>query len=350
MTPETPDLPPLPSLHHNGALDADNWRPSHDNLRDRFSTITPEVDDLVGWRYAAWRVHEIRPYLDHDLTDQQRQELDAVAAHIPEDRRQLVYARRRPFHLVLRHHNGPLIIKPGEEKGFVRLHDGTREISFTSWPHKQRWNVLPDPYRTCSCHGHIWPCQDYDQTVLAAHQARKMDRLMATAQPGTCAHCLEPISTRQRTVTFPEASRFVPGAPGPTFHAGRAACWQAAEEYERAGRLTDNPDIARLASCPGIRFIHEAHHLHAEQRIECTAGPFCTQLHGPAGYRNDTPCWYRVELAGNEGAYARPSFDCGYRSGSDRACIGGDLSSGGTSISPVAADLLWETSHRNGRR
>ncbi|MFG1846739.1 hypothetical protein [Micromonospora carbonacea] len=336
---------PLPGLHNNGAQDPDQWAPARSNRRDSYGCTRPEVGDLVAWRYAAWLVHETRPYLDVDLTDKRQAKLDASVAPLTGEKRDLAYARNRPFHLVLRHHNGPLIIKPGEERGFIRLHDGTREIHFTSWPHRNQWHRLPDPYQTCSCHGHPWPCQEIDRAVLTQHQLRKMDRLMATAQPGVCAHCLEPITTRQKTVTFPEESRLVPGAPGPTFHAGRAACWGGAEEYERAGRLADNPDVPRIASCPGITFIHERHGMPAEQRIECTAGPFCTGLHGPSGYRQETPCWNRVELAGNEGAYARPGFDCGYR-GRGGGCIGGDLSGGGTSLSPVAGDLLWEAQQR----
>ncbi|MEV5211365.1 hypothetical protein AB0K35_28215 [Micromonospora sp. NPDC053740] len=337
---------PLPSLHNNGAQDPDRWAPSTSNRRDSYGCTHPEAGDLVAWRYAAWLVHEIRSYLDVDLTDKQREKLDASVANLTGEKRALALSRNRPFHIVLRHQAGPLIIKSGEERGFIRLHDGTREVSFTSWPRQTQWHRLPDPYQACSCHGHPWPCQDRDRMVLTQHQMRKMDRLMATAQPGVCAHCLEPITTRQKTVTFPEESRFVPGAPGPTFHAGRAASWQGAEEYERAGRLVDNPDVPRLASCPGIRFIHEQHSMPTEQRVECTAGAFCTGLHGPAGYRQDAPCWHRVVLAGNEGAYARPSVDCGYRARG--TCLGGDLSGGGASLSPTAADLLWENKARRG--
>ncbi|WP_328344848.1 hypothetical protein [Micromonospora sp. NBC_00421] len=338
---------PLPSLYNNGAQDPDQWKPSNGNRRESLGCAHPEAGDLVAWRYGAWLVHEIRPYLDVDMTDKQQAKLDASVARLSGEQRSIALIRNRPFHIVLRHQAGPVIIKPGEEKGFKRLHDGTREVSFTSWPGRYKWHRLPDPYQTCSCHGHPWPCQERDRQVLTQHQLRKMDRLMATAQPGVCANCLEPISTRQKAVTFPEESRLVPGAPGPTFHAGRAECWGAAEKYERGGRLSDNPDVARLASCPGIRFIHERHGMPTEQRIECTAGPFCTGLHGPAGYRQDAPCWDRVDLAGNEGAYARPSFDCGYR-GRGGGCLGGDLSGGGTSISPIAGDLLWEERRRQG--
>jgi hypothetical protein len=336
---------PLPDLYDNGAVNPNNWRPDRANLREPFGWAWPEPGDMIGWRYAAWRVREVQPVQDVDLTDEQRERLDASVAHLSPAGREAGLARNRPLHLLLRHVSGPLIIKDGEEAGFKRLHDGSHEISFTSWPHRRRWPRLLEPHRVCSCHGHVWACQDYDRTVLAAHQASRLDQLMATAQPGVCAHCLEVVTTHQRTITFPEESRYVPGAPGPTFHAGRAACWAAAEKYERDGRLADNPDVTRLASCPGVRFIHERHGMPAADRLECTAGPFCTGQHGPAGHRQDIPCWHQVPLAANRGAYARPDADCGYR-GANGPCLGSDLSSGGSSISPTAADILWEQRQR----
>ena len=334
-------LEPMPSLHNNGALDPDQWAPSYDNRNGNSRRL--QDGDLVAWRYGAWRVIETCTVEDVDLSERSRQRLyDWVGGFVPEARESRL-AQARPQDVVLCHESGPLLLKPGEPN--QTLHDGRRTVHFRSWPLRHTWNVLPDPYRTCSCHGHIWPCQEIDRNVLAAHHARKMNRLMATADPGVCAHCLEPISTRQKSLTFPEPSRFVPGAPGPTFHAGRASCWGAAEDYERTGRLADNPEVVRLASCPGIRFLHESTSLRAEQRLECTAGPFCTGHHGPSGYRQDAPCWHLVQLAGNEGAHARPGFDCGY-STTVRRCLGLDLSSGGTSLSPIAADILWDAHRR----
>lgn len=335
----------LPSLYHNGAVDPDRWEPDRGTYHNR---TRPQVGDLVAWRYAAWRVQSVTPIEDYDLTDSQQKQL---AGFKPEFRE-----RHRPFHIVLRHHSGPVHIKPGETAGFKKLHDGSREVSFTSWPHRRAWPVLTDPYMTCSCHGHIWPCETRDQMVVAAHQAAQMDRLLITTTPGVCAACREPITDRQKSLTFPEPSLLVPGAPGPTFHAGRGDCWASAETYERNGRLVADPYLPRLASCPGIRFIHEAQHLTGAGRIDCTAGPDCTGHHGPAhrdrgGRSTNPPCWHKIQLVGNEGGYARPSFDCGYRGGPHgESCLGGDMSSGGTSISPTGADILWETRREAHRR
>jgi hypothetical protein len=331
---------PLPSLYRNGALDPDNWSPESANLKYGAGRGLAEEGDLVGWRYGAWRVVEARVVDDTDLTPETVARLDRLVNGLRPEFRDKARWRNRPRRIVLRHESGPLILKPGEPA--KTLHDGAVTLHFgTSFDANLAWSVLTDPYRVCSCHGHIWPCQDYDRDVLAQHEARKTEKLYATTDPGVCAHCLEAITTRQKTITFPEESRLVPGAPGPTFHAGRAACWGAAEKYEREGRLTDNPEVLRIASCPGVRFIHEARNLPTDRRLDCTAGPHCTGHHGPAGYRQDPPCWFRVMVAANNGAYPRPSFDCGYHDGHG-TCLGADMSGGGSSISPIAADLIWD--------
>lgn len=328
------DREPTPGLYGNGAVDPDLWAPRYDNHR---SVANVEVGDLVAWRYGAWRVIEVRPIDDVDLTDRQREQLDEATRRAPAALGAAYREWARPRHTILRHESGPLITKPGE-RGPKRLHDGTRVVSLTK-RHGGLWSLVPEPYMACSCHGHIWPCEEIDQTAMAAAAAKQMDRAMATTHPGVCAACLEPITTRQKTVTFPEESRLVPGAPGPTFHAGRAACWYAAERYERNGRLKDNPDVTRIASCPGVRFIHEAGGMPTAQRVECTAGPACTGHHGPAGYRRDIPCWHQVDYAANRDAYARPNTDCGYRSGG-RCCLGQHITGGGAT-NEIAGDLLW---------
>ncbi len=330
-------------LYRNGARNPNLWEPGLDNRRDDTwrGCPRPEEGDLIAWRYAAWRVHEIRLIQDVDLTGEQQERLAKYLANVKPEDVATVRAQVMPFHLVLRHERGPVIIQPGEAKAFSRLRDGsnTYQISFTSWPRRRTWVRLPEPYRVCSCHGDPWPCQEIDRKRVADVELARFQKLELAHTAGVCANCREAITTRQKTITFPEPSVLLPGAPGPTFHAGRSACWAAAEEYERRHRLADQPGIARLASCPGIRFIHEGLKVPSDRRVECTAGTDCTGLHGPT--QSEVPCWHRVDLVANEGGYARPSFDCGYRQPGVRECIGADMSSGGTSISPTAADILW---------
>jgi hypothetical protein len=71
---------------------------------------------------------------------------------------------------------------------------------------------------------------------------------------------------------------------------------------------------------------------------------------GLHGHHREPPCWHVVQLAGDEGAYARPNTDCGYWQEPDRRCLGSDLSSGAGAINAIAADLLWETRQRAKQR
>lgn len=293
------------------ALESPNeWRPL---MGGKETVQRPNVGDLVGWRYAAWRVTEVRVRADSDLTDEDHKTLKIWK---PAYRDQ-----HRPFTAVLRHESGPLLVEQGQ---YQRLHDGTITIHLgkKTAGRGPNWHILGDRYPCCSCCGHPWPCREYDRDQLAAAEGKRLDEAMRTTDPGVCAGCLEPITTRQKAITFPEESLIVPGAPGPTFHAGRGACWHAAERYERDKRLVTYPDVARIASCPGLLF----HHL-ADSREECTAENACTGAHGPAGVRRTLACVTRSHIATNDGCYPRPPSDCGYDAGYGR-CLGADLSLG----------------------
>lgn len=337
------------NLYSNGSVDPDRWAPSYDNLRDGLRGFIPKVGDLIAWRYASWRVLEADEVREVDLSDEDRER--AGFADTDRDGNPVHPIRVKaalPWNIVLCHETGPLLLKNDERT--QRLHDGRRTGHARYWPYRSRWHILREPYRACSCHGHVWPCQEIDQAAWAAVDAAKFERVEAGHADGVCFACREPISIRQKFLKFPEPSRLLPGAPGPTFHAGRRDCWYAAEQYERSGRLAENPDVARLASCPGIRFIHEKHGMPPAQRVECTAGPACTGHHGPAGAHPENLCWQRVDLgvAGLDGkpVSARPELDCGYRAG-PRACRGADMSAGVATLNPTAADLIWEHQRRN---
>lgn len=271
--------------------DPDRWSTSRCE-GTRLVSRRPRVGEVVGFRYSAWRVTEVRSVPDVDLTDAEQ--------------RRVASGWRHPCDIELLHLAGPMI--DGEDQVVVRNHGVL-------------WTWLGERFRTCSCHGHPWPCQDYDRDVLVATLNRDTRRKLAGAGPGVCAACCQPITARQRTVAFPEPSLIVPGAPGPTFHAARLECWLDALRYETEQRIPAHPTVTRLVSCPGIRFVHElgGHH-------ECTAGPACTGLHDPAGSRRDiepncfTSTW---KLADPAAGYPRPLTDCGYRRGT-LVCLGSE--------------------------
>jgi hypothetical protein len=250
----------------------------------------PRTGEVIGYRYSAWRVTGVRVMADVDLVDV---ELDRMSRGGP-----------RPYDLELTHLAGPRL--DGRDRIVVQG-DGI------AWP----W--LGERFQTCSCHGHPWPCQDYDRDVLALTLGAKARRELAGATPGVCAACREEVTGRQQRLVFPEPSLIVPGAPGPTFHARRSQCWWGAHEYETKLRLASYPEADRLASCPGAGFVHEV-----GLRFECTAGPACTGLHGPLP-KDRSNCATRTytDLVGAPG-YKRPISDCGYRP-SWGACLGAEV-------------------------
>jgi hypothetical protein len=252
----------------------------------------PAVGSRVGWRYAVWQVTEVRVRSEVDYTDADRQTLTRLLPQVRE--------QRRPYTVVLRHERGPVLV----DQQFLRtLHDGTATVHISIRAGgSPTWWVMADRYQTCSCHGHPWPCLDYDRDRLVEKAARQFDRDMLGAQPGWCAACGEPITRRQKSLTFPEPSLIVPGAPPPEFHT-RRDCWYGAVEYERKLRIPTYPDAARLVSCPGQAFEHE------DGSADCSAGAGCTGHHGAPGHpRNAESCGSPPGVLGD----ARPSRRCGY--------------------------------------
>lgn len=283
-------------------VDPDRWMPDGAAYHRHMQA---KVGLKVAWRYAVWRIVDIRERAEADWTDDDRAYLARQPAEF----------RKPPRVIVLKHLNGPKLTDP-EDFGL----DGELHLLEPARNH-HLWTGVNKRYPVCSCHGHPWPCMEWDRDRLVAGQAQRTERLLAGAQPGVCASCREPIRARQRSVTFPEPSLLVPGAPGPTYHTGRQECWLAAWQYEREQRMPAHPEATRLVSCPGTAVIHEI-----GLWVECNAGPACTGLHDVWGARKPTSgtCATRVRKSWDLAAgYHRPMTDCGYRSRAV-ACLGAE--------------------------
>lgn len=286
--------------------DIAEWRPSARGIgRPRVARHGP--GDLVGLYYATWQVVDVTPVEDYDLSDDERRHMGLFKPDARES--------RRPYYVVLRHERGPLLVPT------KRLHDGVHTLHLRlneggSLP------ALPDRYPVCSCHGDPWPCRDQVRDWAAEQEGVRLERLLASVAPGVCAGCLEPITHRQDKLSFPEEHALIPGAPGPTYHAGRAECWWSARRYETEHRLRLDPDAERLASCPGHAYYHAL-----GGTLDCTAGDLCTGHHGPIrkgrrrkriaalGYPeifDDASCFTRVYELGRP-EQVMPLVDCGFR-------------------------------------
>lgn len=221
-------------------LDPARWTP---NAIRRQVGPRPEPGDLIGHKYAAWRVVEVNPVTDADLNEQQRHNMALRKPGYQE--------LCRPYYLVLAHTNGPILAR------VQVLDDGTKTLHVAvDRPDWTRVHIMPERYQTCSCHGHPWPCQGEMQDRVAARGVAAMEAL-ASKVPGCCWCCNEPITHRQHTVDYPGDNVDLPGGPSVRFHL-RRSCYYSATQYELRWLAVD-PRRERVLTwprCGGILVIH----------------------------------------------------------------------------------------------
>lgn len=223
-------------------------------------TIRPEPGELLVWQWAVWRVVDVKERGDDRLALYLRRE--AGPRHPWERREGVVHVamlERGPFQIV-------------------------------------------EVYPVCSCHGHPWPCKQMVMDRQIEAEARALEVRLGRAVPGVCAACGEPVSSRQRHVVFPGENLLVPGGPPATFHL-RDACRRRAEGYEEK-RLTADPTVTRLCTCPGVAFEHRG--VDGEKRgpLDCSAGPACTGHHFGRAH------WCGTSLSLVDGEWPRPLHRC----------------------------------------
>lgn len=120
------------------------------------------------------------------------------------------------------------------------------------------WEVVGEHYALCHQCGEVPPCRESERAEFARREAAKADAMMQVLS-GCCPACGEPITTRQKTITFdgPNALNPLDPAPRVVFHA-RRPCRQRAAEYE--GRwVRADPSRRRTeltARCSGTVVVH----------------------------------------------------------------------------------------------
>ncbi|GGM77275.1 hypothetical protein GCM10012275_54920 [Longimycelium tulufanense] len=177
----------------------DQWHPD----RTISCRGLPRIGALVGLDNRAWRVTAVEPLPREDWTAEQQ----ALVEH----------------HGITAVPRAVLLqpIQPGgQEAGPCEryiAHEGTR------------WDVYIDehiPY--CGHCLEPTPCRERYAAELAR---RAMSRLERYETPGVCPACWEPVTQRQKCITFDENIE-LSGGPPVTFHA-RARCRGEAIDYER---------------------------------------------------------------------------------------------------------------------
>lgn len=218
-------------------MSARRWLPA--TTRSKYSR-RPDVGDVIGQDHRVWRITGVDdvPLLDDADRDYW------ISVGMPD----LATWSQRPFRVRVVHVGGPIPMgaKPGKE--FV-MRVGPRQYV--------TWHVYPGGrWPQCSCCGDPMPCasQMQDEAVTAAQD--RMAKMEARI-PGCCWACEEPITHRQRAVTFPGTNLDLPTAPAPSFHL-RRTCYGSAAEYEKRWLVTDESRrrILTYPECPGTLVVH----------------------------------------------------------------------------------------------
>jgi hypothetical protein len=199
-----------------------DWHP----LATRWLQGRPKIGDVLAFKRAAWTVTDVR---DADPTDEEREWLASLTSVFRD--------RNRPYRMTLRHLYGPTHRRQNQF-GDLALRC---PAGHPCWDFYESGRVP-----LCSCCGHPWPCRMLDAEVTADREAKTMSDRMGRVMPGCCYGCGEPITSRQKSVRYPEPNVQVPGSPAPTFHM-RSKCFWAAHDYER-DRARLHPDAPPLAT------------------------------------------------------------------------------------------------------
>ncbi|WP_327591262.1 hypothetical protein OHA25_61125 (plasmid) [Nonomuraea sp. NBC_00507] len=210
----------------------------------------PEPGQLIALRHAVWRVEKVQ---DLPLSDTDRDKwLDAGMPNIATWRRRPYRVRAqwvagaKPEWLTAAQTSAQMDI-PADTYMTWHVYEGGR------WPQ-------------CSCCGEPMPCWaelEDEQITASLNRVAKMEAI----PPGACWACAEPITTRQKSITYPGDNLDLPGGQEPRFHI-RSRCRSFAERYEEQWLAAD-PRRQRLLtwpSCGGILLVH------ADGDSECVVG------------------------------------------------------------------------------
>lgn len=202
-----------------------------------------EVGTYVAFDHAAWRVTEVRP----DTRDSDGK---------------------------VRHHAVVVPVALYDEPDPTARRNASRSIG---WVYGLA--VYPDGhYPVCAqCHEPL-PCREQMAKEVSAAAAKRADRY---SMEGVCPDCLEPVTSRQQSVTWPD-NVVIPGGPEVTYHK-RRQCFASAIEYEQRWVAADPGRRKAMYTCTG----HVVY--HGNLTYECTEGVDCP---GPqARHRGYSSCY-----------------------------------------------------------
>lgn len=242
------------------------WRPASVSTA---RPSRPRVGDIVALDRRAWEVMHIS---DDEPTPEEQERIGAYRSPYRE--------QAMPFRVTLRRLHG----EPHESE------NGRQEVGFRV--RAAAYNPLPaypnGRVPLCSCHGHPWPCIEADQQRAAEAEMRKAEKALRLL-PGCCPACEEPVTSRQRSITFGGPNVQNPLAEGPTFHL-RRKCYHAAADYEElwVGAEPGRKRSLLTLSCAGTVIVH------GDGTAECFGadGSVCPSVY--ARHRGMSACYYQT--------------------------------------------------------
>lgn len=196
----------------------------------------PEVGSLVAHDLQAYRVMSIENILEVDWSEAERN-----SSH----------GNVTPYRIVLR---------PAQDD--QTWTNSTADLHARVSP-RMSWDVLPEHYAVCVHCSTLLPCRHTTAQEAGEAALKRMERYET---PGICPACSEPISARQKSITFQENVELLLGPPV-TFHRRRECLWHA-ERYERKWAAVD-PTRKTTLSCVG-KLVN-----HGDGTYECSTGIEC---------------------------------------------------------------------------
>lgn len=128
-------------------------------------------------------------------------------------------------------------------------------LHHTIAPAGHRWDVLPEHYAVCHRCGELPPCSHVHNERISAAAIERMEENLAIL-PGACHGCHEPITSRQKSFSFPGPNLVRPdlGDDSAIFHT-RRQCYGALTAYDKRWAAAE-ADRTRLFFCEGMRTWH----------------------------------------------------------------------------------------------
>lgn len=226
----------------------------------------PPVGAVVAFDRRAWEVMHV------SLADPTPEEQERLATYRPAYR-----DRVAPYRITLRRLHGPTHPRENSVRDVAFRTHMNAYAPFPIYPHGR----IP----LCSCHGHPWPCLEADQQAVAERELHAAEKLLRLP-PGCCPACEEPVTQRQRSITFGGPNVRNPLAEGPTFHL-RRKCYGSAASYEELWVAAEpgRPRSLLTLSCAGHVIVHQ------DGSAECFGadGSDCPTVH--AKHRSHQACY-----------------------------------------------------------